>query len=108
MSYKPTFVQAFEDRGLKKIVKSITYNEAVNAGSESKPVIVWVKNITSYELENVRILTSDRECLPDPQVIPHMNPSQVVKVTLVWRPSVTRENPLSVSISAKANLIKRA
>lgn len=108
MPYKPAFIQVFEDRGLKKILKSIIYNEAVNAGSESKPIVVWVKNITGYELENVRIISSDRECLPNPQIISHMNPSQVVKVTFVWKPSLTRESPLSVSISAKANLIKRA
>lgn len=108
MPYRPTFVQVFEDQGLKKIVKSLVYNEPLSAGSESKPIVVWVKNITPYELENVQIFSSDKECLPDPPIIPHMNPSQVVKITFIWKPSVTRESPLSVSISAKANLIKRA
>jgi len=102
------FVRAFKDRNLTKLATEITYKDAVTAGKESKPITVWVLNNTSYELENVQIISSDKECLPDPKLIPHMNPHQVVKVTFIWRPSVTREVPLSVSISAKANLIKRA
>ena len=81
-------------------------SDAVDAGKVSKPITLWAKNITGNEIFDVRIFSSNTELEISPSRIPSMKAEEMVKITLVWSPSLKQEDPLKVSINSTAREIR--
>lgn len=108
MAYQYRHVQVFLDERCTQPVSSIKFAEIVDAGSESKPIVLYAKNMSSYELNDVTFHADDNEFHFTPSYVPSMKAGEVKKVQLVWKPNPARKTPLSTAVYAKAKLVKRA
>lgn len=107
-SYTPKFLKIYEDRELSKPASKLKFDDVVNAGEQSKPVELYVANVSRDEVVDIFIYSDDKDVFIEPSGIDSMKPDEVRKVTFIWNPKLTREQPLSSPIRAKFKVIKRA
>lgn len=108
MSFYATYVDVFEDAECRKPITSIKKSDFVSAGTTSDKIIVYVKNISSFDLINMTFFTDDPDLSIEPQLIQMLESGKVVSLTIIWKPKALRETALNAMISYRADVVKRA
>jgi len=108
--FKYELLKAFRNKECTVELKNkiIKFPEIVQAGFQSKPLVIFVKNISIYELMDIALVAADSEVSLTPSSVQTLMPSSVVSVVVVWKPSITREEPLRTKINCSAKVVKRA
>ena len=108
MTLYARYIDVFEDVECRKPISSIKKEDFVSAGTVSDKIIVYVKNISSFDLVDMDFFTNDPDLLIEPQRIQMLESGKVVSLTIVWKPNVLRETALNAIISYRASVVKRA
>ena len=96
------FLAFFEGKeGTLRIFK-LKRDNPVHAGKASETITLWAKNITSNELVNVSITVADEEVEVSPSTIKKMAKDEMVKVSFIWRPKLSRRTALKTRINTFA------
>jgi len=96
----------YKDAELKQPITEIKTNEPILAGQIYETTI-YVRNISNFELSDILFIASDTDVSFEPRVIRHMNPTEIVSLKVVWKPTINRETPLNTTISADFKVIVR-
>jgi len=97
----------YDENGRKRRIYTVNF-DIVDAGSESKAKKLLIQNILNETIVDVTLFTTDSDVEIIPNHFDEIAGGETREITLVWKPKLTRETPLSVEIVAKAKIIKRA
>jgi hypothetical protein len=100
-------VRFYKDEGLKEEILRFRFDGITISGDTSKPVTLYIRNVSGYELVNVRVQVMDNDVTVIPAVIDILYPDQVKAVSFSWHPELTREKPLDADIVVTAVVVKR-
>jgi hypothetical protein len=108
MSLFTKYIDVFEDAECKKPITSIKKSDFVSAGTTSDKIIVYVMNISKFDLLNMEFFTEDPDLSIEPLRVQMLDSGKVISLTIVWKPSALRETALNAMISYRADVVKRA
>jgi hypothetical protein len=108
MSFYCRYIDVFEDEECRTPITSIKKEDFVSAGTVSDKIIVYVKNVSSFDLINMDFFTDDPDLSIEPQRVQMLESGKVISLTIVWKPKVLRETALNAMISYRADVVKRA
>lgn len=97
----------YADEHLYKEIMSLTSDDIVKAGT-SKEIMIYVKNVSDFELQNVTFKSDDPDVRFDPPMVTMFAVGQVIPVKFIWSPPIDRDTPLRAQIYAEVYIIRRA
>jgi hypothetical protein len=104
----PNTIRFFKDKECMFPVENLTFEGITLAGTK-KPIVLWAKNTSGFEMINIVIEPQDKDVVAEPASIIAMQPNLVTPVVFVFQPSIDRTEPLrNCSINVSCVIIKRA
>lgn len=107
MTFYAKYIDVFEDAECRKPVSSIKKEDFVSAGTVSDKIVVYIKNISGFDLTNMDFSTDDPDLSIEPKGIQMLESGKVISLIIVWKPNALRETALNAIITYRANVVKR-